>query len=154
MKTLTSEVRLVNWAILVDCQMVIISYPDNSGLRVFKGQVFDLSLSIITLIRSVVVNKEQGRSQRWSRQWERDTYQAVGFSTQHAFEPISVLETFFKCTLTEKPCLQNKWKAQESTDHGSHTVTSKSCWSSLPRPGLLMGGRLGRATVQAHFFCL
>ena len=40
--------------------MVIISYPDNSGLRVFKGQVFDLSLSIITLIQSVVVNKRAG----------------------------------------------------------------------------------------------
>ena len=40
--------------------MVIISYPDNSGLRVFKDQVFDLSLSIITLIQSVVVNKRAG----------------------------------------------------------------------------------------------
>ena len=74
--------------------MVVVSYPDNSGLRVFKGQVFDLSLSIITLIQPVVVNKRAGE--------ETKVKETVGPLSPHQVLT-QQLEAWSSPALLEKP---------------------------------------------------
>lgn len=81
--------------------MVVVSYPDNSGLRVFKGQVFDLSLRIITLIQPVVVNKRAGEETK-----VKETVGAVILTKLLSSAPRVLLNPFQFWKLASSACGQ------------------------------------------------
>ena len=81
--------------------MVVVSCPDNSGLRVFKGQVFDLSLRLIALIQPLVVNKRAGEETK-----VKETVGAVMFTRLLSSASRGLLNPFPFWKLSSSACRQ------------------------------------------------